>query len=156
MGHEIEKKFLITSDAWRGLGAGKEYCQGYLSSGKGTSLRIRTIGERGIITVKGPNEGGTRLEFEYDIPYTDALEMLEQLCHKPLIEKTRYKILFGGFIWEVDEFKGENAGLIFAEIELESIDQAFDIPDWIGEEVTGDPRYYNANMVSHPYSQWKD
>ena len=156
MGLEIEKKFLITNDSWKALGTGKEYCQGYLNSGKGTSLRIRTIGERGIITVKGPNEGGKRLEFEYDIPYVDAREMLDTLCLKPLIDKIRYKIPFGGFTWEVDVFKGENEGLIFAEIELESVDQPFDIPEWIGEEVTGDPKYYNANLVSYPYSQWKD
>ncbi|PHR29937.1 MAG: adenylate cyclase [Desulfotalea sp.] len=156
MGLEIEKKFLITDDSWRKLGSGKDYCQGYLSSGKGPSLRIRTIGERGIITVKGPNEGGKRLEFEYDIPYIDAQEMLEKLCLKPLIEKTRYKIPFAGFIWEVDEFKGENAGLIFAEIELDAVDQTFEIPTWIGEEVTGDPKYYNASLVSYPYSQWSE
>lgn len=156
MGHEIEKKFLIKNDNWRSLGSKKEYCQGYLSTGKGASLRIRTIDDRGIITVKGPNEKGKRLEFEYDIPYTDALEMLEKLCVKPLIKKTRYNISFAGFIWEVDEFKGENEGLIFAEIELDAIDQRFDIPSWIGEEVTGDPRYYNASLVSYPYSQWKD
>jgi len=156
MGHEIEKKFLIQSEEWRTLGEGKQYCQGYLSSGGGPSLRIRTIGERGIITVKGPTVDGKRLEFEYDIPYPDAKEMLEKLCHKPLIEKTRYKIPYAGFTWEVDEFKGENKGLIFAEIELEDIDQPFNIPDWIGEEVTGDPRYYNANLVTNPYKNWKD
>jgi CYTH domain-containing protein len=156
MGHEIEKKFLITNDNWRSLGTGKDYCQGYLNSGDGATLRIRTIGERGIITVKGPNEDGKRLEFEYDIPYQDAREMLDSLCRKPLIEKTRYKIPFGGFIWEVDEFKGENVGLIFAEIELTAVDQTFEIPEWIGEEVTGDIRYYNANLVSYPFSQWKN
>lgn len=156
MGHEIEKKFLVTNDDWRTLGSKKEYCQGYLNSGKGTSLRIRTIGDRGIITVKGPSDGAKRLEFEYDIPYTEALEMLEKLCLKPLIKKTRHTISFAGFIWEVDEFKGENSGLIFAEIELDAVDQHFDSPDWIGEEVTGDPRYYNASLVAYPYSEWKD
>lgn len=156
MGHEIEKKFLVTNDDWRKLGEGKDYCQGYLSSGSGPTLRIRTIGKRGIITVKGPTENGGRLEFEYDIPYADAKEMLAKLCHKPLIEKTRYKIKQDNFIWEVDEFKGDNAGLIFAEIELESIDQHFDIPPWIGKEVTDDPRYYNANLVSNPFSKWKE
>lgn len=155
MGHEIEKKFLIVGDKWRKLGSGKEYCQGYLSSGDGPTLRIRTIGERGIITVKGPTENGGRLEYEYDIPYRDAREMLEKLCHKPLIEKTRYKIEHAGFTWEVDEFKGENEGLIFAEIELESVNQTFEIPGWIGEEVTDDSRYYNANLVTNPYSSWK-
>lgn len=156
MGHEIEKKFLITNDNWRTLGSKKEYCQGYLNSGKGVSLRIRTINDKGIITVKGPSDGGKRLEFEYDIPYTDAREMLEKLCRKPLIKKTRHNISFAGFIWEVDEFKGENAGLIFAEIELDAVDQSFDIPDWIGEEVTEDSRYYNASLVTYPYSKWKD
>lgn len=156
MAHEIEKKFLITSDAWRSLGEGKEYCQGYLSDGAGVTTRIRTIGTRGIITVKGPSQEGKRLEFEYEIPFEDAREMLEKLCHKPLIEKTRYKVTYQGFTWEIDEFKGENRGLLFAEIELESVNQHFDIPKWIGKEVTEDARYYNANLVSNPYSNWKD
>jgi CYTH domain-containing protein len=116
---------------------------------------VRTIGDRGILTIKGPNLGGVRLEYEYDIPFNEAQEMLHELCRKPLIEKTRYKIPFKGFIWEVDEFKGENAGLIFAEIELQHEGQEFAKPLWIGKEVTDDSRYYNANLVKNPYSNWK-
>ncbi len=154
MAQEIEKKFLIKNDSWRSLGTGKEYCQGYLSSEKGRTVRIRTIGDRGILTIKGASEGDSRLEFEYDIPLEDAKEMLEKLCQKPLIKKTRYKIPYAQFIWEVDEFEGENKGLIFAEIELQFSGQPFEIPEWIGEEVTGDQRYYNANLVNNPYSSW--
>ena len=156
MGKEIEKKFLVTNDSWRQLGAGIVYCQGYLNTEKGRTVRVRTIGERGILTIKGPNMGGVKLEYEYDIPYDDALEMLDKLCNKPLIQKTRYKIKHGGFTWEVDEFAGENEGLLFAEIELEDVNQSFDKPHWIGREVTGDCRYYNANLVNNPYSNWKD
>lgn len=156
MGKEIEKKFLIVSDDWRRLGTGKTYCQGYLNSEKGRTVRVRTINDLGVLTIKGGNVGETRLEYEYDIPIDEAREMLRELCHKPLIEKTRYKIPFAGFIWEVDEFQGENDGLIFAEIELEYEGQKFDIPSWIGQEVTGDSRYYNANLVKNPYSNWKE
>lgn len=154
MGQEIEKKFLLATDDWRHLGTGEPYCQGYLNAEKGRTVRIRTIKDRGILTIKGPNIGGTRLEFEYDIPWQDAQEMLHQLCRKPLIEKIRYKIPFAGFIWEVDEFKGENEGLLFAEIELAYEGQNFTIPSWIGREVTDDQRYYNANLVSNPFSKW--
>lgn len=156
MGKEIEKKFLIVSDDWRRLGTGEPYCQGYLNSEKGRTVRVRTVNDLGILTIKGANVGATRLEYEYDIPIDEAREMLRELCHKPLIEKTRYTIPFAGFIWEVDEFQGENDGLIFAEIELEYEGQKFDKPPWIGKEVTGDSRYYNANLVKNPYSNWKE
>jgi adenylate cyclase len=155
MGREIEKKFLITDNSWRGLAHGKEYCQGYLNSEKGRTVRVRIIGDRGILTIKGPNDRGVRLEYEYDIPIEDAREMLDLLCHKPLIEKIRYNIFFSGFIWEVDEFKGDNEGLLIAEIELEYVGQEFNIPPWIGLEVTGDTRYYNANLAKNPYFNWK-
>jgi CYTH domain-containing protein len=155
MGKEIEKKFLILNNDWRHLATGEPYCQGYLNSEKERTVRVRTIGDRGILTIKGPNLGGTRLEYEYDIPFDEAREMLHELCRKPLIEKTRYKIPFKGFIWEVDEFKGENSGLIFAEIELQHEGQEFAKPPWIGKEVTDDSRYYNANLVKNPYSNWK-
>ena len=155
MGKEIEKKFLIVNDDWRHLATGEPYCQGYLNSEKGRTVRLRTINDLGILTIKGPNVGATRLEYEYEIPVIEARQMLQELCHKPLIEKTRYKIPFAGFIWEVDEFKGENEGLIFAEIELEHEGQKFDKPPWIGEEVTDDSRYYNANLVNNPFSKWK-
>jgi len=155
MGREIEKKFLIADNSWQGLVAGKDYCQGYLNSEKGRTVRVRIIGDRGILTIKGPNDQGARLEYEYDIPVVDAREMLDLLCHKPLIEKIRYCIPFAGFIWELDEFKGENEGLLMAEIELKYVGQEFTKPSWIGREVTGDTRYYNANLVKNPYSLWK-
>jgi len=155
MATEIEKKFLIISDDWRLLGSGEDYCQGYLSTEKGRTIRVRTINDRGILTIKGPTVAGARLEYEYDIPINEAREILQELCRKPLIEKTRYKIPFRGFIWEVDEFKGENEGLIFAEIELESRGQSFAKPPWIGKEVTDDSRYYNANLVKNPFSNWQ-
>jgi CYTH domain-containing protein len=155
MGKEIEKKFLILNNDWRHLGTGEPYCQGYLNSEKERTVRVRTISDRGILTIKGPNVGGTRLEYEYDIPFDEAREILRELCLEPLIEKIRYKIPYKGFTWEVDEFKGENAGLIFAEIELQHEGQEFAKPPWIGEEVTDDSRYYNANLVKNPYSNWK-
>lgn len=156
MGTEIEKKFLLVNDDWRKFGVGVPYCQGYLSSGKGRTVRIRIINDRGILTIKGPSDGAARLEFEYEIPVAEAREMLEKLCEGPLIEKDRFTIDYAGFTWEVDEFKGENAGLLFAEIELKEEDQEFEKPPWIGSEVTGDIRYYNANLVKNPYSRWKD
>ncbi len=155
MGKEIEKKFLVVNDDWRRLSKGEPYCQGYLNTEKGRTVRVRTINDQGILTIKGPNVGGVRLEYEYDIPYNEAQEILRELCRKPLIEKNRYKIPFEGFIWEVDEFKGENKGLLFAEIELQHEGQEFTKPPWIGEEVTDDSRYYNANLVKNPYSNWK-
>lgn len=156
MAKEIEKKFLIADNSWRGLGEGIFYCQGYLNSEKGRTVRIRTFGDRGVLTIKGPDEGGVKLEYEYDIPIGDAREMLERLCHRPLIEKVRHRILFAGFTWEIDEFKGENTGLLMAEIELDFVGQEFEKPPWIGREVTGDARYYNANLVHNPYSNWRE
>lgn len=154
MSKEIEKKFLVANEGWRGLAEGRHYCQGYLSTEEGRTVRVRTIGEKGFITVKGRTTGETRLEFEYEISIKDAREMLQQLCHKPLIEKTRHKIPFDGFTWEVDEFAGENQGLIFAEIELKYEGEIFSKPQWIGQEVTSDLRYYNANLVNTPYRDW--
>ena len=154
MGKEIEKKFLITSEKWRGLARGKQYRQSYLNKEKGRTVRVRTINDKGFLTIKGAVKGETRLEFEYEIPLEDARELLRELCHKPLIEKTRYKIPFAGFTWEVDEFAGENEGLIFAEIELNYEGEKFSTPHWIGKEVTGDPKYYNASLVTNPYRDW--
>lgn len=154
MGIEIEKKFLLDNEDWRGLAPGIHYRQGYLNSAKGRTVRVRTIENQAFLTIKGPNSGGGRLEFEYAIPHHDALIMLGQLCQKPIIEKRRHKISYQGFIWEVDEFLGDNSGLIFAEIELEAPDQLFPKPPWVGREVTDDPRYYNANLVTNPYCCW--
>lgn len=154
MGTEIERKFLLASDGWRGLGEGKPYCQGYICSGDRTTVRIRTVEEKGFLTVKGPTMDLVRAEFEYQIPYDDALEMLATLCTHPLIEKIRYIISFAESTWEIDEFKGANEGLIVAEIELEDPQQKFIMPPWIGQEVSDDPRYRNANLVRTPYRMW--
>jgi len=154
MGVEIEKKFLVVGDDWRKQAAGTTYRQGYLTSGDGCTVRIRMAGERGYLTIKGPNVGAVRSEYEYEIPAAEAGEMLENLCRKPLIEKRRYRIPVGNHVWEVDEFFGENAGLIIAEIELRREGEDFVKPPWAGIEVTGDPRYYNASLVKYPFSKW--
>lgn len=156
MAKEIERKFLVVGDAWRALAQGVHYRQGYLNSIKERTVRIRTVGEKAVLTVKGPTVGVTRMEFEYQIPYDDCVAMLDNLAEKPIIEKKRYKIPMGEFVWEIDEFFGVNEGLIVAEVELKSEDQAFEKPEWIGKEVSGDPRYFNSNLVAHPYSTWKD
>ena len=155
MAKEIERKFLVKGDAWRKLAEGVSYRQGYLNSQKERTVRIRTVGEKAYLTVKGPTRGVTRTEFEYEIPYEDCLAMLEELAEKPIIEKKRYRIPAGSYVWEVDEFFGVNEGLILAEIELPSEDAVFEKPDWIGEEVSGDPRYFNSSLVANPYSVWK-
>lgn len=153
MGKEIERKYTVVGDSWKKLGDGTLFRQGYLNSQKERVVRARTMGDKAVITVKGITTGATRLEFEYDIPFNDANELLE-LCEQPIIEKTRYKIPYAGLIWEVDEFHGVNEGLIVAECELESEDQAIDKPDWVGEEVTGDPRYFNSNLIANPFTRW--
>ena len=152
MAKEIERKFLIAGDAWRELAEGTTYRQGYLSTVKERTVRVRTIDDKGFLTIKGITVGATRAEYEYEIPATDANEMLDDLCE--IIEKKRYKVPLDGFVWEIDEFGGVNDGLLVAEVELESEDQAFTKPDWIGEEVTGDPRYFNSNLIANPYSTW--
>lgn len=154
MAKEIERKFLVKDDSWRNRGPGKPYRQGYLSTVKERTVRVRTAGDKGYITVKGISSGATRSEYEYEIPLTDANEILDHLCELPLIEKTRYRIPYDNLIWEVDEFAGENRGLVVAKIELKDEHQEFSRPQWIGREVTDDPRFYNVNLVSHPYSKW--
>lgn len=153
MGTEIERKFLVKEGAWRDANATR-YRQGYLSTVKERTVRVRTINDKGYLTIKGITVGASRLEFEYEIPGADAEELLNNLCVKPLIEKNRYKVDYSKHIWEVDEFFGENEGLIVAEVELQSEDQLFDRPEWVAEEVTTDPRYYNANLINNPYSKW--
>ena len=154
MGKEIERKFLVKDDSFKKLAKGDTYRQGYLNSMKERVVRVRTINDKGFLTVKGITTGATRAEYEYPIPVKDADAMLDDLCEKPLIEKNRYKIGFKGFIWEVDEFFGENQGLICAEIELEQEDQFFEKPEWISDEVTGDPKYFNSNLIQTPYCKW--
>jgi len=154
MGFEIEKKFIVRSNEWMNLAKGVFYRQGYLSRVKERTVRVRTVGNKGFITVKGISTGAKRREFEYEISFSDATEMLNDLCEKPLIEKERYKLKYEGMLWEVDKFLGDNEGLICAEIELIDEDQKFKKPDWIGEEVTGDPKYFNSNLVNNPYKKW--
>lgn len=155
MAKEIERKFLLRNDNWREhSGAGVKYVQGYLLGAEQASVRVRIQGEAAFINIKSATLGIERLEFEYAIPLVDAEQILEQLCEKPLICKTRYKIPQGELCWEIDEFVGENQGLIVAEIELQDADQDFPKPDWLGEEVSDDTRYYNVCLVKHPYSQW--
>jgi CYTH domain-containing protein len=152
MAKEIERKFLVKEGAWREE-KGTKYRQGYLNSAKERVVRVRTIDDKGYLTIKGLTVGASRLEFEYEIPRPDA-DLLLDICEKPLIEKTRYKVVEGEFVWEIDEFFGENQGLIVAEVELESEDQEFPRPAWVGEEVTGDPRYFNSNLIKDPYALW--
>lgn len=154
MAIEIERKFLLKGDGWRSLATGTLYRQGYITSGAGKTVRVRVAGDRAYLTIKGPSAGNARAEFEYEIPVADAEEMLNTLCDRPLVEKTRHKISHDGLIWEVDEFMGENQGLILAEVELTDTQQVFSFPDWIGQEVSADPRYFNSNLAKHPFTQW--
>jgi adenylate cyclase len=154
MGVEIERKFLLVGDAWRKLGEPVLLRQGYLSSNPERVVRVRIEDNSGTMTIKGRSVGATRGEWEYPIPLADANELLDRLCEQPIIEKYRRRIPFAGNIWEVDEFLGANQGLMFAEVELDSEEQQFAKPDWIGAEVTDDPRYYNSNLIKHPFSTW--
>lgn len=152
MGVEIERKFLVTGDEWR-RAPGTRLSQGYLNRDKARTVRVRLAGDKAFLTIKGPSTGASRAEFEYEIPKMDG-EALLMLCEKPLIEKIRRVINVEGSTWEVDEFLGENAGLVIAEIELAAEDQAFARPSWVGAEVTDDPRYFNSRLASHPFSGW--
>ncbi len=154
MGIEIERKFLVEQIP-AGVSQGEVICQGYMVHEPDRVVRVRTKGEKGYLTVKGKTIQARRLEFEYEIPFSDARQMLELLCEKPFVEKTRYEIEFQGFEWVIDLFSGENSGLILAEIELDHSDQVFGKPPWAGAEVTHDPRYFNSNLVRHPYVSWQ-
>ena len=154
MGEEIERKFLVIGDAWRGPEPGMPFRQGFLSTEPERTVRVRVAGARGWLTIKGKSIGTRRAEFEYEIPLADAQRMLDTLCKRPLIEKVRYVVPVGRHTWEVDVFEGENAGLVVAELELQSEDEGFERPEWIGQEVSHDPRYFNSNLVEHPYSTW--
>jgi len=155
MAKEIERKFLVTGEPWRAASPGATYRQGYLSSQPERSVRVRSDGTKAKLTVKGLTRGATRDEFEYEIPLADAEAMLDQLCERPLIEKTRYLVPFGGRTWEIDVFEGDNRGLVVAEVELASEDQPLTLPPWVAREVTDDPRYFNANLVQNPFKNWR-
>lgn len=152
MAIEIERKFLVVGDAWREAPA-VFFSQGYLNLNKARTVRIRLAGEEAFLTIKGASVGASRMEFEYPIPVADARELLT-MCEQPLIEKNRRKILCDGFVWEVDEFLGDNLGLVIAEIELPAEDTIFTRPAWVGEEVTEDARYFNSNLSRSPFNTW--
>ena len=158
MAQEIERKFLVATDAWRDqVDPGIAYSQGYIATAlEGQSVRVRIAGDTGILTIKGPTTGLSRAEFEYPIPLADAAEMLATLCMRPLIEKTRHRLSIDQVVWEIDVFHAENEGLIVAEVELEAVDQVVALPDWIGAEVSDDPRYFNSSLVDHPFSSWAE
>lgn len=154
MGQEIERKFLVVGDRWRAQATGVRYRQGFLSTEPERTVRVRVAGAVGSITIKGLSVRARRTEFEYPIPAEDAEQILNTLCMRPLIEKVRYTITVGAHAWEVDVFEAENEGLIVAEIELGAEDEDFEMPEWIGAEVTDDPRYFNSNLVAKPYRAW--
>ena len=153
MGREIERKFLVRGYDWKHDADATTMRQGYLSTDPERVVRVRVEGGKAALTIKGKSSGAVRGEWEYAIPKGDAEELLA-LCPRPLVEKTRHRIEFAGMLWEVDEFHGDNAGLVVAEIELQTEDQAFDKPHWVGEEVTHDARYFNSNLLRHPYRDW--
>jgi len=155
MAVEIERKFLVRGDDWRPGASGEHYRQGYLSTVPERTVRVRVIADAGYLTIKGATLGATRSEYEYTIPVEDAHAMLDSLCLRPLIEKIRHTLEYRGLVWEIDEFAGDNAGLVIAEVELGSEDQAIALPEWVGDEVTDDLRYYNASLVANPYRNWR-
>lgn len=155
MGAEIERKFLLIDESWRhAVERSTVYRQGYLSDRDDVTVRIRIAAESAWITVKGPSDGIARAEFEYDIPVADAGVMLSTLCRPPLIEKTRHIVTHAGFTWEIDEFAGDNVGLVVAEVELSDADQQFELPDWAGKDVSSLTRYFNAALVERPFATW--
>jgi adenylate cyclase len=155
MAQEIERKFLVTSTAFLVGLEGTRCRQGYIATRDTTAVRVRLMGQRAFLTLKGNITGISRAEYEYPIPVEDADQMLDSLCDPPLINKTRYRLEHQGMVWEVDVFAGDNIGLVVAEIELEHEDQAFEKPPWLGQEVSHDKRYLNFNLSRTPYNQWR-
>ncbi|MBC8207189.1 MAG: CYTH domain-containing protein [Kiritimatiellales bacterium] len=155
---EIERKFRVVGDEWRVIAdAGLRCEQGYILSGPDQiTVRVRRIGDKGFLTLKGVAEGISRPELEYEVPVAEAEYMLENFCADQIVSKTRFLVGIGGFTWEIDEFLGQNQGLVLAEIELESEDQVFPVPDWLGEDVSFDFRYTNASLAAHPFAEWKN
>lgn len=155
MPREIERKFLLRNDSWRAsVDATRRLVQGYLPGMETASVRVRISGDDARLNIKSATLDVSRLEYEYPLPLEEAEEMLEQLCARPLIEKTRHYVPHAGHLWEVDVFAGDNAGLVVAEIELAAPDEAFERPPWVGDEVSDDPRYYNVSLVTHPFKDW--
>ena len=156
MATEIERKFKVISDEYKKIGAPLNCKQGYLDTQNEPLVRVRIMGKKAYLTLKGKNEGICRLEFEYEIPVPDAEELLSIFCSTSLIEKNRYILTIEKTVWEVDEFLGENFGLVIAEVELLSENDNFNKPSWIGQEVSHEVKYYNYKLVEHPYSKWND
>lgn len=156
MGVEIERKFLVTNNDWKALGNPVLYKQGYISSDAERVVRVRVAGNKAFLTIKSkPVKGSiSRMEYEYEIPLVDGEELLATLCKNPIVKKTRTKVKWKGFMWEIDEFSGENKGLVVAEIELPTEDTPFEKPSWIGREVSNDKRYSNSNLIKMPFSKW--
>lgn len=150
---EIERKYLVTNNNYKS-GTSIRISQGYICSEENRVVRVRIKGDKAYLTIKNATIGFARNEYEYEIPVADAEAMLHNTCQQPIIDKTRYILEYKGFIWEVDEFHGDNEGLVVAEIELENKNQQFELPDFIGEEVTDDARYYNACLFKNPYKNW--
>ena len=156
MGREIERKFLVSGESWRAeVERSEDYSQGYLAENERCSVRVRTGNNRAWLNIKGATRGVSRLEYEYEIPLEDAAEIFERLSGDRVVEKRRHFVSCSGHEWEIDEFKGRNAPLIVAELELASEDEAFTRPSWLGEEVTEDERYYNLYLAKTPFSTWK-
>ena len=157
MGKEIERKFKVIGTAYKTESISSAiYKQGYLSVDKERTVRVRVVGDKAFLTIKGQNCGIVRNEFEYEIPVADAEIMLSENCLQPVIEKVRHIcIASDGHKWEIDEFAGENAGLVVAEVELGSQYERVELPEWCGEEVSDDVRYYKSNLIKHPYRTWE-
>lgn len=155
MAVEIERKFLVTGTEYR-AGRAERIVQGYICSTAEKVVRVRKKGDEAFLTLKDATVGFARHEFEYRIPAPDAEVMLTEMCEQPLIDKTRWTLDHEGHLWEVDEFHGDNQGLVVAEIELENADETFTLPPWVGQEVTGDAKYYNARLYTHPYKNWEN
>ena len=156
MALEIERKYLIDLEKISPLENGIRIKQGYLSTDKNAVVRVRVKNDKAYLTIKGSNSGIARLEFEYEIPLDEANEMLEKLCQKPVIDKTRYLITHENHTWEVDIFYGDNEGLVVAEVELSSEDEHINLPSWVKEEVSHDDRYFNSNLMKLPFKDWKE
>lgn len=155
MGTEVERKYLVKREVWTPAGAGTHFKQGYLNSQKERVVRVRIEGQKAKLTIKGLTTGVTRSEFEYPLPVEDAAILLDQLCERPLIDKHRHVEVHGGHTWEIDVFHGDNEGLVVAEVELARDDVRPVLPAWAGDEVSSDPRYFNSNLLKHPYKSWQ-
>lgn len=155
MAIEIERKFLVKNDKWKNSVVSESVIkQGYIANQENATVRIRVARGNAHLNIKSATKGIRRAEFEYPIPLEDAEALLREVAQRPYISKTRYKVRCGEHIWDLDLFDGENSGLVMAEVELNDEQESFEMPEWAGEEVSGDPRYYNASLVKNPYTTW--